>query len=182
MSTLAYNALTKKRQAAPVVDDRSKTSVAGIKQYADAAAALVPAEVLAFHVFALQLTTKTVESKGKGQVTGMVDEKVTTAKGENVTVITDPATLKIVFIALVIAAAALYAIGHFKTWTTADFFRMLIPPAAFVAWTMLQKATAFDAIASGLADTPRALIAAGLAVILGIAARELAFKADKQSG
>jgi hypothetical protein len=126
MSTLAYNALTKKRQAAPVVDDRSETSVAGIKQYVDAASALVPAEVLAFHVFAL-LTTKTVESKGKGQVTGMVDEKVTTAKGENVTVITDPATLKIVFIALVIAAAALYAIGHLQTWTTADFFRCSSP-------------------------------------------------------
>jgi hypothetical protein len=122
MSTLAYNALTKKRQASPKVDDRTRTSVPGIKQYVDAAAALVPAEVLAFHVFALQITTKTVQSEGKGQVTGMVDEKITTAKGENVTVITDPGALKIVFIALVIAAAVLYAIGHLGTWTKADFW------------------------------------------------------------
>jgi hypothetical protein len=180
MSTLAYNALTKQRQQSPAIDDRGKTSVAGVKQYVDAAAALVPAEVLAFHVFALQLTTKTIESVGKGQIAGKVDEKVTTAKGENVAVITDPKALKYVFIALVIGAAALYAIGHWSTWEKADWFRMAIPPAAFVVWTMLQKATAFDAVAPGLADTPRALIAAGAAVVLGIAARELAFTADKK--
>lgn len=181
MSTLAYNALTKKRQGSPALNDRNNTSIAGVKQYVDAAAALVPAEVLAFHVFALQLTTKTVESEGTGQVTGKVDEKVTTAKGENVTVITDPGSLKIVFICLVIGAGALYAIGHLSTWEKADWVRVAIPPVAFVAWTMLQKSTAFDAIAPGVADTSRALIAAGLAVVLGIAARELAFSADKKS-
>lgn len=180
MSTLAYGVLTKRREKAGAVE-RNETSLSGIKGYVDAVAALVPAEVLAFHALALQLTTETVESQGKGSVRSAEGATVTTQDAEVVTVITDPGTLKVVFIALTLAAPLLYAIGHryqHQGWHRADWLRMLVPGAAFVVWTMLQKSTAFDAIAASLAEAPRFLIAVGLAVLLGFLARELAYKAD----
>jgi hypothetical protein len=56
---------------------------------------------------------------------------------------------------------------------------MLIPPLAFVGWTMLLRATAFDAIFPGLAKAPRTVAALFLAVILGRLASIFAQKADQ---
>jgi hypothetical protein len=141
----------------------------------------VPAELLAFHALALQFTTETVESEGDGSVTSEGGEEVSTESSEAVTVITDPAVLKVVFIGLIIAAPLLYIVAHRKlhpNWHRSDWLRMLIPAVAFVAWTMLQKSTAFDAIAPGMTEAPRFLIAAAAAVVLGFIAQELAYKAD----
>lgn len=177
MSTFAYGVMTKAREKTGPVT-RGKTSLPGVKGYIDAVAALVPAEILAFHALALQFTTKTIQSDGPGQVTGRVEEKVSTAKGENVTVVTEPGTLKIVFAGLVLAAPVIYWVGHRKSWHPADFVRMLIPAAAFAVWTALQKATAFDAIWPSLSEAERFLGAAAIALALGFLARELAYKAD----
>ena len=180
MSSIAYGVLTKKREeTAPV--PKGETSLNGVKGYVDAVAAPVPAEVLAFHALALQFTTETVQSEGEGSVASEEGETAKTEDAEAVTIITDPTALKVVFIVLVIAACALYLVGHrrqHKGWHRADVARMLIPGAAFVVWTMLQKSTAFDAIAATFAETPRFLLAAGAAVFLGWLARELAYKAD----
>jgi hypothetical protein len=102
-------------------------------------------------------------------------------QGEAVTTITEPGTLVFVFWALIVVAIALYAAGHgLKNWARLDYVRMLIPPTAFVLWTMLQRSTAFDAVGSGLTDAPRTAIAVIGAILLGTLATTLSRKADEQ--
>lgn len=164
MSTLMYGTLTEKRQEAPPGTSDS-TSAPGLKNYLDGVAALVPAEVLGAHAFLISITTETVNN----------------ARGEAVTTIVEPGTLVFVFWALIVVAIALYIAGHgLKNWVRLDFVRMLIPPAAFVFWTMLQRSTAFDAVGSGMADAPRTAIAVIGAILLGILATALSKKADEQ--
>jgi hypothetical protein len=156
MSTILYGSLTEKRQEAmPGTSD--SISAPGLKNYLDGVAALVPAEVLGAHAFLISLTTETVNK------------------------ITEPGTLVFVFWALIVVAIALYVAGHgLKNWAKYDFVRMLIPSAAFVLWTMLQRSTAFDAIGSGLADAPRTAISVIGAILLGTLATALSRKADEQ--
>jgi hypothetical protein len=59
-------------------------------------------------------------------------------------------------------------------WT--DIFRALIPPSAFIAWTMLQRATAFDALKLQLGDIPRSVIGLFAAVLLAAVSKILAPK------
>ena len=57
---------------------------------------------------------------------------------------------------------------------------MLIPPAAFVLWTILTKSTAFDAVApESLSDGLRVLIGAGGAIVLGVIASVLGIHLNK---
>jgi hypothetical protein len=64
--------------------------------------------------------------------------------------------------------------------TDSHYIRMAIPPLAFVGWTMLQRATAFDAIFPGMAEAPRTVVALFLGVLLGLVASALAYKADQR--
>ncbi len=158
MSTAAYAMLTSKReQAQPGTS--STTSPPGVKSWVDALAALVPAEVLAVHAVIISFTTSTVN---------------------NATQITAPETLKGVFVALVVVSAVLYWLVHRAQWDVWDYFRILIPPLAFVGWTMLQKTTAFDAVAPNLPEAPRFAIAVIGGVVLGAAATALSYRADQQ--
>jgi hypothetical protein len=162
MSTVAYaNLTTKREQAAPGTS--SSQSPPGVRSFVDALAALVPAEVLTLHGLILSFTTKT--------------ENVA---GISTTTITDKGTLSAAFFGLVVLSIVLYAVPRSKTWERMDFFRASIPPLAFVAWTMLQKATAFDAVVHHLPDGQRSLIALFVAVILGVAAAALANSADQK--
>ena len=158
MSTLAYAALTTKReQAAPGTS--TSGSPPGVSKYIDALAALVPAEVLTLHAVILSFTTST--------------------KGSTTT-ITAPGTLAGAFYGLVGLSILLYVAPRFGRLDRLDFFRAAIPPIAFVAWTMLQRATAFDAVAPGLDPAPRSVIALFVAVLLGLAAAALAHVADQK--
>jgi len=104
---------------------------------------------------------------------------VTTQKQDPITtVITDPTTLKWSFWGLVLLSALLYALNR-RGWNRWDFLRLLIPPAAFVAWTMMQQTTAFDAVAPALATGPRYVTALFGAILLGLAASRLGYKADE---
>jgi hypothetical protein len=160
MSTIVYATLEAKRKNSP----RNKSTgeaAPGFGTYVDAAAALVPAEVLALHAAILTVTAKT-------------SNKTTT--------ITDAATLRWSFVGLIVLSIALYVVPRLaagrKDW--ADVGRALIPPAAFVAWTMLQRATAFDAAFPKLSEGPRVAIALGTVVVLTMAAKVLADHADGQ--
>lgn len=164
MSTLAYGALTAKREEAGA-GTSTTTAAPGVKTYVDTMAALVPVEVLAAHALILTKVTKTDED----------------AAGAPVTTITDPAVLEWVFWALVALSIALYVVAHRANWGRLDFVRLLIPPGAFVVWTMLQKTTAFDAVAPGLGENARWAIAVLAAVVLGGLATVLAMQADKSS-
>ncbi len=164
MSTLAYAAMTRKREEAQ--PGKSTTSDApGLKTYVDALAALVPAEVLTAHAAILTFTTTTLK------------DKVT---------INDVGTLFYVFWALIALSMVLYAAGRVmaSAWDEWDWLRILIPPLAFVAWTMLQKATAFDAVvlhwSIGWPEAGRSATAIIGAIALGVLASTLAYKADQK--
>jgi hypothetical protein len=159
MSTIAYAAITPARGAPrPGI---SKTSGSrGVQTYVDTLAALVPAEILAAHAAILTVTTKTTDKT---------------------VVITEPGALGLAFYCLIVLSLFLYIASRamMRKWERLDFLRMLIPPLAFIGWTMLQKATAFDAVVSpeSLSEAKRVVIAiiGGLA-LAGIAAL-LAYRA-----
>jgi hypothetical protein len=170
MSTLAYASLTAQREKAPppllaaAADDGTKPP--NVSTYIDAMAALVPAEVLAFHAIMVSVSTK---------------------KAGAITQILDVDTLRYTFWTLIALSVLLYLVPHYLTRSAklerGDFIRMLLPPLAFTAWTMLQRATAFDAIApASLPDGARTLIALVLAALVGLAASILAKQAEKQPG
>lgn len=156
MSTIAYAALTSRRDEAPPGTSRAESP--GVGMYVDALAALVPAEVLTLH--------------------GLILTATTTRNGDTFA-ITALGTLRYAFFGLLALAIAVYVAARLMKhrWENLDYARMFIPPLAFVGWTMLQKATAFDAV-SHLPDAARTVIALFLAVVLGGAATILAYKAD----
>lgn len=159
MSSLAYGALTRKRvQADPGTSDT--TEPPGLKTYVDALAALVPAEVLTVHAVVIS------------QATDIKDATAT---------ITAPAQLGFFFWFLVGLSIVLFLIGREsvipKGW---DWARMLIPPTAFVGWTMLQPTTAFDAVAPGFIPDWRWALGLALAIVVGISAGLLGVVADRK--
>lgn len=160
MSTLAYAELTTTRETSKPYTS-TKASPPGMGTYVDALAALIPAEVLALHALILSVTTQVKD---------------------NVTTITDAATLQWAFFGLLVVSVGLYVVARLfaKKWDRLDWLRVLIPPLAFVGWTMLQRATAFDALFPDLSNAPRTVSALFLAVVLGVAATALAYKADRK--
>jgi hypothetical protein len=170
MSTLAYAAITRKRERAKP-GTSATTGAPGVKTYVDALAALVPAEVLTAHAAILTFTTDTVPATDP-------------SRPGSVITITEPATLVGVFWALIAVSMALYVAGRLmaSTWDRWDWLRVLIPPLAFIGWTMLQKATAFDAVAPGFSQAGRSATAIIGAIVLGLLAAALAYKADQKPG
>jgi hypothetical protein len=160
MSTLAYAALTTKRCLA-VPGSSSSTQAPGIKTWIDSLASLVPAEVLAVHGALLGVLTAPDKAGG--------------------TIIVDAQTLTGVFYALIAVSMLLYAGSRVMAhmWDRLDYVRILIPPLAFVGWTMLQRATAFDAACPGMSSGLRTSIAIIGAVLLGLLAAMLAYSADQ---
>lgn len=168
MSTLMYSALTAKRKTA-AENTSTTTSPPGVKTYVDAVAALVPAEVLALHAVIM--------------ATGATKTTKDPMTGEPVTTIVEPTTLKWTFVALIVITPILYVIGlvvqkkRLQPW---DAARAALPALALVAWTMLQKATVFDAVAPDLRVFPRTVIALFGAVVIGAVAGLLGMKLDKE--
>lgn len=168
MSTIAYAQLTSRRDASTPVTSTT-TSPPGVKTYVDTMAALVPSEVLTLHALML--------------------EQGTTVEGTKTT-ISDPQTLLVAFVGLLIVSMGLYAVPRLlaKKWDALDGFRILIPPLAFVGWTMLQRSTAFDGVLAVLKNDAilkydlssglRTVAGLFLAVILGAAATMFAYSAD----
>ena len=168
MATFAYALRTKQRESQPSGKSIS-TGQPGNTTWLDAVAALVPAEVLAIHVFAVSKLTSTTEVNEAGNMTA-------------VTTIDDPGALKWTFWVLVAFSAAIYIFKARSSFTQLDIFRVLIPPAAFVLWTMLTPDSAFDAAFPGdLSEARRELIAVIGAAFLGYAAKVLADKADQSN-
>jgi hypothetical protein len=159
MSTLAYAEFTTKREEA-VPGSSSTQNPPGVSTFVDALAALVPAEVLTLHALILS---------------------VTTIKADNVTTISEPKTLKWAFAGLIVTSIVLYVAPRFRKWDKLDYLRAAIPPLAFVGWTMLQRSTAFDAIAPAMKDAPRTVAGLFLGVVLGLLASTLAIRADQKT-
>jgi len=135
-----------------------------VRTYIDTFAALVPAEVLSLHAIILSFTTQTQQNEAKKAVTTIVES----------------GTLFWAFFGLIVLSVVLYVVPRFQAWDRLDFFRAAIPPVAFVGWTMLQRATAFDAVWPQLGEAPRTVGALFLGVLLGVVATALAYKADQK--
>jgi len=167
VSTIVYAALTNARASAPPDPAGNSTRVS---TYVDALAALVPSEVLMAHGAILTFTTSTSRDG---------DDKPSVA-------IEDALALKIAFFALCGLSMVFYAFERLRArkWENLDWIRLLIPPASFVFWTMLQKATAFDAfkLPPWLTDGMRGVIAILSALVLGVVATALAYRVKPDRG
>lgn len=169
MSTFAYAALTNRRDAAPKskTDAESQTSVSRL---VDTTAALVPAEVLVLHAAIISYTTEKTEATDTTMAAGISGD---------FTVVTDPELLNLAFYGLIIFSVLLYYFSRDKSLRDKfDFIRACIPPLAFLAWTMLQRVTAFDAVAPGVDDATRMVMALFLASVLIAVSGKLAKTAD----
>ena len=171
MSTIAYAQLTNARESATPGKSTSSEKP-GLKTYIDAFAALVPAEVLTLHALIISVTTETKQ------------QPVTAGAKEMETVTTilpaGAGTLQIAFWGLVVLSVVLYVAPRYfgGKWDKYDWVRVAIAPLAFFGWTMLQRATAFDAAFSQMEPIPRTVVALFLGAILGAATAGLAMKAD----
>ena len=158
MSTLAFAAMTKWRKNSP----KAAEGDGGISPYVDAVLGVVPAETLALHAVILSVTTRTVNTT---------------------TQITARGTLFWAFFGLVILSGVLYVVPRImaRDWEELDYVRMLIPPLGFIGWTMLQRATAFDAVFPNMGEAPRTVLALFLAVILGLVVVGLRYRMPRVS-
>lgn len=178
-----------------------------VTTYVDTMAALVPTEALALHALALSAFTETTAPAGGepadntgGSEAAQVASPVAGTQAETLvttdvdlgaaTTITDAPALRLAFYVLLLATLGLYGLTHgwrskptrrrtkgWKGWSVADGGRILMPPIAFVLWTMLQPATAFDAVFPDFHGGQRFFFAAVVALFVGIAAQRLAVKA-----
>jgi hypothetical protein len=127
-------------------------------------------------------------------------ETSTDDSGNVITTIQDPANLKLVFWLSIVFSIALYVIGdrtrariaarkskeeagpgkevEVVSWNRWNTVRALIPAGSYVAWTMLQKSTAFDAVSADMAEAKRLVLAVFGAIALGAIAKLLSDKAD----
>jgi hypothetical protein len=162
MSTFAYGLITGQRVAADS-GASEQAEPPGTKSYVDTLAALVPAEVLG--IWAALVIPNTVTSD---------DGEAATSS------ISDPGLMRWSFWTLLALSALIYVIGRLRTarWVRTDFIRILIPPAAFTIWMLLQRPSVFDLIASnwsaGARDVAGGIGAAALAAVAGA----LAYKAN----
>ena len=178
MSTVAFGALTTRREKSD--SGTSKTDQPpGLNSYIDILAALVPAEVLAIHA--------------------IIIAAVTTTNPGGQTQITQPATLRLAFWLLAGLAAVLFVLGRRPAPTPADvlqqsgssvprwqhlewqdLIRVAIPPAAFVGWTMLEPASAWNVVVPDMSTGTRTLIALVGAVLLAAVTKAMASHSDNK--
>jgi hypothetical protein len=172
----------------------SSTKKSGVGGYVEAMAALVPTEVLTLHALILSATTQIIPTKSIGEqaktaIAGKMDAAGTAPN--TITVISDAGSLEIAFWVLALISMALYLVPRlYEAWAAAkkkganwrtemgaaDWARAAVPPLAFTAWTMLQRATAFDAAFPHLTESQRTVFGLLLAAIVIAGASWLAYK------
>lgn len=139
----------------------------------DALAALVPAEILAAHGLLVGYTVGKVEGKDP-------HDPSIASSGTRIEKVGDA---QVVFFALLALSVIMYVGPRWlaKTWDwTYDWVRMLIPAVAFVAWTMLQQVSAFDAVFPKMDSSLRVILAVIGAIALGLVVAALGTKAQEQ--
>ena len=118
---------------------------------------------------------------------------VTTTNAQGQTQITDSVTLRWAFWLLIGLSIALFIVGRrpvrqksmgavsgWQRWEGQDWLRILIPPVAFVGWTMLQRTSVWNAVAPHMSGGMRILIPMVGAVVLAAVTKALATHADKK--
>lgn len=171
MSTLAYGTMTNLRQIAQPGTSRT-TSAPGTGPYVDVLAALVPSEVLVAHAAIVAATSTTTKQPKDGST---IESVATTINAADMWLLGN-SLWWLMIVAVVLFVLARRAGG---TWEKYDWLRMLIAPLAFFGWTMLQRASAFDAAFPGVSMSERNVYAILLALIFSAVTAALAIKADK---
>jgi len=169
MSSVAFGALTTRREMSSS-DTSKSTQPPGLNSYIDILASLVPAEVLAIQAIVLSI--------------------VATSNAHGQTQITDATTARWAFWLLLVLSSVLFVLGrgsapavHDPTrpqWEWQDAIRLLIPPIAFVGWTMLEPVSVWNAVAPHVSAGMRVLIATVGAVALAAITKALTTHADKK--
>jgi hypothetical protein len=193
-------------EAAPT--DETVAPPQTVNRYVEALSALIPAEVLTLHALTLSVTTSIVNpntdaakeaagaiAKQSANTASEVSAVADAVNNATTTLITAPDTLRAAFWGLVLLSLLLYLVprgyGVWKAsatptsawrWYRAmrpmDWIRATIPPLSFAAWTMLQRATAFDAAFPHVAQPDRTVGGLFLAVALLALATWVAFKPE----
>ena len=158
MSSLAYGALTRKREEA-AANTSTDDGAPGVKTYVDALAALVPAEVIAVHSVVIGYAVEVDDGASK---------------------IAAPEQLAFFFWLLIVLAPVFFLAGLQRVPKGWDWVRLLIPAIAFVGWTLLQPLTAFDGVAPRFNPDWRWAIGLAIALVLGLAAGALGMVADRE--
>jgi isoprenylcysteine carboxyl methyltransferase (ICMT) family protein YpbQ len=152
MSAIAYG-LLRKRQA---ISARGATAPDS-SRLMEMVAALVPADVLAAHALLVDAVTTT--------------QNAATSTPSRV-------GLQVAFFGLAAVTIVEYVLARLgEAWHVKDYLGMAVPPCAFVLWTMLQRPTAFDAVAPGVDVTIRLAVAVIGALMLLALTRALAKEA-----
>jgi hypothetical protein len=176
MSSVAFGALTTRRENSASGTSKS-VEPPGLNSYIDILTGLVPAEVLAIHALVLSIVA-TSNSKGQTQII-------------------DATTARWAFWLLLALSAALFVLGRGGAqatpgsqgaggptagpqWEWQDAIRLLIPPLAFVGWTMLEPVSTWNAVAPHVSAGMRVLIATVGAVALAAITKALTTHADKK--
>lgn len=169
-----------------------------IGQYVQALSGLIPTEVLTLHALTLTVTT-TVLAPGDATHKAVVDAAASGAEERQqmgsaaITAISAPGTLEAAFWGLIALSILLYLVPRgYMAWKSADpaiparhWYRRMrfvdwigvaIPPLSFLAWTMLQRTTAFDAAFPHVEEANRTVIGLFLAVVLVAVSGWIAFK------
>jgi peptidoglycan/LPS O-acetylase OafA/YrhL len=172
VSTLIYEAITSAREATQpqnaLMVREAATPGEGTKipKLVDSVAALVPVEVLAAHAAVLGVVATTSDPGDKGPV---------------VVTITEDGWATGAWFVLLGVALLFYVVPHVVKgkWDGWDWLRMLIPPVAFAAWTMLAKGTLFDAV-NDWDSLTRTLVAVAIGLAALLASQATAEEAEKK--
>lgn len=154
MSTLGYASLTNQRLSDKPNEGTNDPSK-GVKTYVDALSAMVPAEVLAAHAVIINF---------------LYDSKTAWAGH-------DKSEIGGLFVLLTILSSLLFVgprlLGG-QAWVRGDVVRMLIPPAAFVGWSVLQPVSLLDGWCTEIDKPMASAFVIVLAIVLGILTSSLA--------
>jgi hypothetical protein len=164
LSTILYASLQSRRQrasearAVALANNQAAPPPPEVTPFVDALAALVPAELLAAHAAIIAIAS---------------------TKVHDATSITNTGTLKAVWWIFVVGASLLYVLSRLTTahgskLTWWDIPRFPIPAISFVAWTMLQPASMFDAVSHASKDQ-RSIWAIVIAVGVAAVAAALSY-------
>ena len=178
MSTVAFGALTTRREKSDSGTSKSDQPP-GLNSYIDILAALVPAEVLAIHAIIIAAVT-TTNARGARRRSpspprcawrsgcwpaGRGVVRARPAPGPT------PAAVQ---------QQSGTSVPRWQHLEWQDLIRIGIPPAAFVGWTMLEPASAWNVVVPDMSSGTRTLIALVGAVFLAAVTKALASHSDKK--
>jgi hypothetical protein len=162
MSPILYGRITRARDTKPGTHSPRAMTSSGLDPYIELLAALVPAEVLALHAVVMSFA-----AQADGNLTTIDPQLIGTLRG--------------CFAFFLFLCVVMYVLGRGGVRDRYDVVRAAISPLAFVAWTMLQRTTFFDALPQTMTSAQRTIFAVILAATLAVVVKYLPVHAKPQA-